>query len=319
MTNRQTCIAAAILSLSLLGGQTGQAQANEEERAASVLFEQYETVASTRGDLFTSLSSYNQMKDVDSVAVLGLPFVDFMGALKALGPSAAADLEMKYSVILVGAKDFRPPQGIGAFVSTKCYIGILKDGPQPNVEPDFHHASLETMDGRRVWTWSIPPAEGASQPGKFYAAQIAGSYLLMANDPQGFQAAAEALTSSQPSKPIQLRVPGWDTFSRYGYWADRPLRQDRVVKSSDAGIDVLRDVIAITFFADLGKRESFVRVVSSDKSMKTMPKLFPEFALMQLRSGDAGTWQAELHLSKEQVANDATFQVFSYLGFGGII
>lgn len=66
----------------------------------------------------------------------------------------------------------------------------------------------------QAWTWSSPSGVGAD---KFYTAQIAGSYFIVANNRQDFENAARALTVAETSKPPSVSVPGWETFSTHQY------------------------------------------------------------------------------------------------------
>lgn len=298
---------------------TGYTETNPEHRAALVLLKQFETVAYTR-TAFLSSSDTLSPNEVDSAADLRLPFLELIGALKVLGPDASRDLETSYSAVLVGAKDFVGPKGLGAVTSRKCYVGILEGGAQPNVEPDFRQASHESIGGRQVWTWSTGPSEGASKPNEFYAAQISNSYFLMTNNREDFQEAANALASVQAFKPTLIGVPGWETFSKYGYWAHRSIHRNGAISSAAAGIhDLTPDLMTLTFFADVDRKESFLRVFSSDKSTETAPKVLPQSELKRLQPLGGGVWQAAIPLSKDEAGFDLLFEVFFRFGFGAAL
>ncbi len=76
------------------------------------------------------------------------------------------------------------------------------------------------------------------------------------------------------------------------------------------------DVIALMFFADVDQRESFLRVLSSDTSMKTIPRVLPDSVPNKLQPQGEGFWQASLPLSKDEIDNETMFQLFYSLGFG---
>ena len=157
MTNR-TIILGALLCVTLASHSAiiGRAETISERRATSVLFNRFETVVYTRTDFLSRTSGHNS-NYVDSAIRLRLPFLELLGGLKVLGTDAASVVLDKYSAALVGAKDFAPPVGLGMVSSRKCYIAILNSGDQPNIEPTFHQAAYELIDGRQVWTWSAPP------------------------------------------------------------------------------------------------------------------------------------------------------------------
>src|SRR5271170_3574346 len=278
MTNwRRLFAAVAFIALQLPGCLTVHAEAGPETRAASVLFKQYETVVYTNASLLSDLNARDFTKDVDSLANLKLPFIELLGGLKALGPNTEKDVEKSYSAFLVGAKNFVGPEGLGMFHSRTCYIGVLEGATQSALEPDFRKASYEFIGGRRVWIWSISPDEGYSKPTKFYAAQIAGLYFVMTNNREDFEEAANALTVAENSKPASISVSGLETFRTHKYWAYRLIRRSGIINSDTAGIrNPTPEVVALTFFADVDQRESFIQVISPDKAMKTIPKVVPE-------------------------------------------
>src|SRR5271169_2442165 len=87
-------------------------------------------------------------------------------------------------------------------------------------------------------------------------------------------------------------------------------QMDQKAKSS-----LTRDVIALTFFADIDKREAFIRVFSSDRSMRTVPTVLPEAELYRLQPKEAGIWQATIPLSKDEEGSNTLFRVFYHFGF----
>ena len=139
----------------------------------------------------------------------------------------------------------------------------------------------------------------------------------MTNNRQDFQEVASALTLSGSSRIDSIEVRGWDTFKAHKYWAYRLLRRDGVVDSdASASTSLSADVVALTFFADVDQRESFMQVFSSDTTMKTMPRVLPESVPNKLQPQGAGIWQVSLPLSKNDADNNALFQLFYSLGFG---
>jgi hypothetical protein len=290
------------------------------EVAASILFSDFETVGYTTTE-FLSTTFAKTAESGDSTANMAQPFVELIDGLKALGPNSIKQVEKTYNGFLVGAKDFAPPQGIGAVTSHKCYVGTLKDGPSTNLGPYFHQAVEEVIDARQVWTWSIPAAEGALGPSKFYAAQIGASYFLMTNNREDFLEMANKLASGTTSKPASANVRAWSIFNKYEYWVYRSLSRPNGTRSGKTTtVDELSpDVTAIAFFADVKARKGFVRVFSSDTTMKVVPNLLPTSEVARLTPIENGTWQATIPLSKDEAASEALFRVFYNLGFGGYI
>jgi hypothetical protein len=317
MTNQAIRSAAFVfISLVACSAITVHSETAPERRAASALFNNFETVVYTRTD-FISRTGGKNYDYVDSLTGLRLPFLELVGGLKVLGLDTASEVLAKYSAVLVGAKDFAPPEGLGMVSSHKCYIGILDSGDQPSIEAVFRKAAVEFIEGKPVWTWPAPPYEGHPKPTTFYAAQIAHNYFLMTNDRQDFQAVASILILAGSSSADSVEVRGWETFKAHKYWAYRLVNRDGVVNSNASTTGSLNaDVIALTFFADVDQREGSLQVFSSDSDMKTTPRVLPEGAPNKLQPQGAGIWQASLPLSKNEVDSNVMFQLFYSLGFG---
>jgi len=305
----------ALAAVTVIGPQIGHGQTDLETHAASALFGEYETVAYAKTGFLFGPGAMDHLR---------APFVALLGGLNSLGPNAVNDLANSYGSILVGAKDFgaadvlESKYGLGAISSHRCYIGVLGPKTLLGLDRDFRKATLESIDGRQVWTWKSTPSE-ESQSIRYYAAKVTNSFLVVANNREDFRMMAKTLSSAD-SQSAGTRVSGWTLLSRYDYWAYRALRRGPGVDQEVAGIKELpQDVFAITFFADVGKREAFIQVSSSDKSMTTKPKVLPSTELNLLHPLRPGIWEATIPLSKDEAAFDALFQVFHFLGFGAVL
>ncbi len=322
MNSRRMGIASVVLiAFGQIVGLPGHAQAAPDVRATSALFKQFETVAYTKSDILTTFEPRGQ---IDSATDLRLPFVELIAALEALGPRVESDIEKRYSAILVGAKDFGGPVGIGPgpdglgmVNSRKCYIAIIEGGAQPNLEADFDKASEESIGGVEVWTWSVPQYEGSKRATEFYAAQVGGSYFVMANSRQEFLDATTTLATPVSSTSSSIHLPGWETVSTHDYWIYRIFRRSEVRSAEAAGTrNLAGDVTALTFFANPATREGFVRVLSDDTSTKNAPNLFHKTDLNRFQSIGNGVWQQEMPLTKDEAGVDALFELFYRFGFG---
>jgi hypothetical protein len=296
----------------LFGNFNGRAQTPSEKNATALLFSRFETVVYTSTEIPSGFDAPNSDE-----AILRYPFVELLAGLKTLDPNTVTDIERGYSPILVGAKDFVRPEGLGPVSSHDCYVGLLKGGQQPNLEADFRKARSELIEGKQAWAWEIPPYEGHPYPTTFYFTQVAGSYFVMANNQQDFREVLNELTPTESSKTVPVSIPGWNTFSAYKYWAYRSIRRSGVADSQAAALTNLPGTVgALAFFADIGARQSYFQVYSSGETMKTVPKDLPVSALVHFQPREPGVWQAAIPLLMKKTANNALFQVFFYLGFG---
>ena len=314
----QQLLAVLILIACLLRSPKCNAETLPDVRAQAVLLRQFETVAYVHTDLLANYETRDLGQGDTNGApnlslALRLPFVPLVAGFRALGPGTVRTLEQSYPAFFVGAKDFRPPEGFGMFSSSDCYIGIAKRGTQPDIVSVFSQAKPDFVAGTRVWVWSIPPSEGFPKPTFYYAAQIAESFLLIANDQQIFSNAARELISSET---LPIGIPGWKTFSSHDYWAYRPLSRTTAVGQLGRAASGAR---ALTFFADIDKRESRVQMYVSDEITETMPNDLPASKVVQYRRVASGIWQATIPLVEGQVTTDALYQIFYYLGFGVVL
>jgi hypothetical protein len=94
-------------------------------RAALSLSEQFESVLFSKPQFVSEWDTNNSLPK-DPAKNLRYPFAYLWLALDSLPTPAASKLLANTDAILVGAKDFRTPHGIGAVRSTRCYVATLR-------------------------------------------------------------------------------------------------------------------------------------------------------------------------------------------------
>ena len=286
----------------------GQPDTNEKMRVTSILLKQYETVVYAQSAI---LSSTNVGQ------TLALPFNELVDALNAIQPGAVSNLQLHYSGLFVGAKDFTMPEGLGAVSSHRCYIAMPEDGIPADGNLIFRKAKQASIAGRQVWTWETPPYEGHPKPTDYYAAKIENGLVVVTNDRQDFFAAASDLISSSALDAPALNTPGWKGLIAHNYWIYRAFRRDRVIdRTAAASAGPAANVEALAFGADFDTGSGVIQVISSDQNMTHIPKLLAPSESTQMRPAGLGVWQATIPLSKNQETTNALFQLFYYLGFG---
>src|SRR3569833_3947719 len=147
-----------LMLLLLLGSSKGYADSNFEGQAAAVLLQRYETVVSARSRVLSQLHFDSSHQEFGR-RYLGLPFVYLMGGLKAVGRGTLAALERSSEVVLMGAKDFEPPAGLGVASLRACYIAALTPRSASAFGAEFGNVKVMAIEGRPVWTCAIPPSE----------------------------------------------------------------------------------------------------------------------------------------------------------------
>ena len=309
LTNRVITIAA------IAGTSSSYAQTPPITKAAAILSEQFETVASTDSRFLLNIKI--DMQSADSFYGLRLPFVEFIAGLTTMSPSAENDIEKAYSVIQVGAKDFKSPQGLGLVESSKCYIAVQGTSTQPDLSVDLRQAVTTSIDNRKVWTWSLPSDENGSSPTPFFAAQVGPHYFVLSNNLDEFRQTMRALASSKERTAHAPGILDWVNIRGHSYWAYRSLRRLQGADPESAGLShVGSDVKAISFSADLVTRESTLRVFTSDPEMKEAPAVLPPSEMQTLQPREKGIWEASIPLTMDKAGYESMFWLFAALGSG---
>lgn len=307
-----------LLVLVFAGCTKGMADPKNELRAASALFGEFETVFHSKADLASGSGPYKQLlkQDADTLRV---PFADLLGGLDSLGKPASAEILRSGEAVLVGAKDFRPPTGLGSVQSQFCYIIVLGTQGAPDLRKYFSGFPAGSASGNPVWQWSAPPQEGHPTPYAFYVAQISGSYVLVSNNLDELQTVASRLISSEKSTPTLTDVRDWKLISQHDYWGYRRYRHSGVVNKDAAGVsDVTPSAEALIFFADPIQKTGVLRLLDADggsrgKLNAAMSKA--KAPLPPLRPSGEGAWEAMIPFAGDQETGERMFDVMGLFGF----
>jgi hypothetical protein len=222
-----------------------------------------------------------------------------------------ADLRQNYTGVLVGAKGFTPPDGIGMASSQECYIGILRPNGRSIIKADFGNAKYESIDGSRVWTWSAPPYEGYPWPTTFYAAEIANAYFILGNDLAEFGEMIRSLTSEHNKS--RANAGSWEPDGVNTYWIYRSIRGSEAMH-----IDGISNAVVLKFIID-SAMQSNIEIDTSNKVSKTNPAGLLSSETLHYELKEAGRWQASIPLSRDPATVTALFRVFSAFGFGVVL
>jgi len=308
-----------VLFLLCEAGSKCPAQSVAAARAASVLFHQFETVASTRSDFLLYSDPDSKESRTIHAPSLRLPFLQMMAALRALRPTAEKDVELAYTTILAGSGGFGgpvglgpEPDGLGMITARACYIAVSQGIEKPDVDADFAGASTFSVNGVHAWTWTVPSQGGASRAATFYASKVPGGYFVIANNQQDFDAVITALGVATTST-ASIDVPGWETFGSYNYWAFRTIPQRLANMPADR--NMLVGISAIRIFVDLDKQEGAVQLIGSDINSSSPPGIFEHLTSVRFQREGAGVWQGRVNLSMEESPDYPLFVVFGLLGY----
>jgi hypothetical protein len=324
-----------VLAFLFLGCRRGTTEVNHELRAASVLFGQFETVFYANVDLLSSSGAYERVAK-DDADNLRSPFGLLEEGLNVLGPNTSQEILSSSEAVLVGAKDFRAPSGLGPVRSQRCDVSILKGTILKRNEFDlhkyFHQPPAASVAGAPVWNWSAKLGEFGEEdpdrPSSFYAAQIAGSYLLVSNNLEDLQATAKGLVSSENPEISLAGIRDWELVRQHKVWGYRRYRHSEVgvVDQVAAGMSVvtpdakaLVSVVtpateALIFFADFEKKDSVLRLLSSDTNGDTAAKMSSGPYLPPLKFQARGVWETRIPLAGNEESFNRLCVVMQFLG-----
>jgi hypothetical protein len=293
------------------------AEANRESRAASVLFGHFETVFYAKSDVLAGV--YDHVAQHDAEVAL-FPFLELTEALKSLGSNTSKEMLTSSEAVLLGAKDFRPPKGLGGVHSQRCYIVILGTHARFDLRAYFHRAPAGSAAGAPVWTWSAKLGEFGEEdrrPSSFYAAQFANSYLLLSNNPEDLQATAKAITSSENPNKVLAGIRDWEQVSQHKVWGYRCYRHSGVVDREAAGMSsVTPGTKALIFLVDFGNKACVIRLFSSDTNADTAARISSVYKLPSMKPQAAGVWETRFPLAGDEESWDRLVTVMDLFGFG---
>jgi hypothetical protein len=293
------------------------AQTSEETKAASVLSSHFESVFFAKTVVLSSVGPYKGM-DERSIHTLRLPFAELFQGLKLAEPPNSESLVDPSEAIMVGAKNFLPPAGLGPVRSERCYIIVLKPDHVKSLGQYFSRSTIVEREGMQIWKWSARLGEfGEDDPKRsttLYATQLGGVYALIANNIDDLLTTSKALKTAEdsPSSPTIDR----SSAIANEIWAFRKVDRE-VNRNMDAsGLHgVSGNVAAITYFVDFEKADSVIRLLTLDSEHVSTPTIgiiaLPDFHYR----GDR-LWQAEVPFSWEAAHDDSSLRILDRFGFG---
>jgi hypothetical protein len=308
---------ALMLVAFLLSGCTRNAvSSTEQQRAASVLFDQYETVFYARSDLLSGSGGYRQLSQPGANA-LRVPFANLLQGLDPLDKQVSADMLGNADAALVGAKNFRspsgPPPSLGGVQSSFCYIIVQKKRNSFDLGKVASNSSVISSFGGSVWKWSAPPSEGHPQPYTFYAAQVAGTYLLISNNVEDLGAISRKLSVTSGAPNLE-GIRDWETLSQHEVWGYRHYRHTEENKTAAGTSEVTPEAQALSFFADPKRKTGVLRLFSSTAG--TAKKMNATGTIPPFKAAGSGVWQTTIPLTGDQKMSEQMFAAMSWFGFG---
>jgi hypothetical protein len=300
-----------ILFAVLLSGSTWAVANSDQSQAASALFSEFETVFYAKADFLLTSGGYKGLSE-ERADSLRVPFADLQGALDSLGTSISGAILHNSEAVLVGAKDFRSPAGLGGVHSKLCYIAVLRSGTF-----DFgvvaSKSRVMSLAGESTWKWITPPTESQREGETFYATQVGHSYFLASNDASELQATVANLATSDAQIVRGLRE--WEVVSQHALWGYRRYRQTEANQRDAAGLtDVTPTAKSLIFYFDSEKKSGVLRLLATDGS--TPEKMNATEKLPMLKPISSDVWQTNIPLLGDKTSSEQMLAVMWLFGFG---
>jgi hypothetical protein len=322
-----TILVTLVLGVLALRCDAGRARENLQFRAVSSLSERFESVLYSKPEFVSSWDANNPLPK-DRAIQLRYPFAYLWLALDSLATGAGSDLLASTEAVLMGAKDFRPPEWLGGVRSRRCYVLVLKNGNSFSMQKYTPSPATVSATGLQIWNWSskleefgegVPPDSGVRErPSMLYATEIERSYVLVSNDVNELENLARRLTSTNVESQHPVGSNDWAELLRHEMWGYRRYRLGDANNKMAAGIeDVPPNAEALMFFVDAKKSTIALRLVLKDRTdVSSVAKLYSKHRMPAPTSSRGGAWETEIPLSDDDESFGRTFSINILFGFG---
>ncbi len=197
---RHTRTLAPVAMLALSVTANAVAQTAVRDHVASILLDRFETVGFTNSMTASWLSLESSTPQAAANIELAFPFIDLLVGLR--GPDGTAGqseanntFRANYQAVMIGAKHFTGPNGLGAWHAESCSVAWRAPGPAM-LQTYLATWAQTKIDGRLVATRTFPPGEGYSQPKAVFAAELGQTFFLMCDTRADFSDVAARLTAN---------------------------------------------------------------------------------------------------------------------------
>ena len=298
------------------------AEMKERESAALALFRQYETVFYADSSLLASTGTQDDLAKAGA-AVMRTPYINLLEGLNSLSANASAEMLRNSESVLVGAREFGPPRGLGAVHSLRCYIILLRPHSRFDIRKYAHTTKVTATNGVEVLNWSANLNEFGEEdprPSAFYATQISDSFVLIANDINDLQATALELSGKMDSEVSAQEIREWDIVSRHRIWGYRRYRHTGIVAPGAAATSfVTPKTDALISFVDFGKSSVTVRILGSSTFEDTAIKMRAIANVPDFKPIGAGILETSFPLALDATCSDRLIRIMFLFGFGAYV
>lgn len=323
----QMLLLTIVLSTMASRCNTGTVRESLHARAATSLSEQFENVLYSKPEFVSTWDTRNPLPK-DQASELRYPFAYLWLALDSLSTSAGPDLLANADAVLMGAKDFRGPEGIGGVRSQRCYVAVLKSGSSFELQKYVHESSITSTTGLQIWIWSAKLEEFGDgfprnfgireRPSTLYATKIGQSFFIVSNDLKELETIATRLTSSNGTPRDTVGFSRRAELFQHEMWGYRKYRLNDTNDKMAAGIErVPPTAEELIFFVDATKGTIVLQLTLKDPTPEpAVAELFTSHKLPLPRRSNENTWEAAIPISTDEESFERIFSINFLFGFG---
>jgi hypothetical protein len=316
MSNKRLCGPLFTSAVLLLACGRGMSEMNDESKAEVALIEEFETVFSSKLIPFSFPSTKLTKQDANA---LHIPFAELAAGLDAVG-HATGEILQNSEIVLVGARDFRPPpgppqsSGLGGVRSDFCYVIVPKYKRESDFSRYFRDLPVLSAGQVPVWKWSARLSGESPLLTSFYAGQIGRSYLLVSNNVEALQNVSKRLSLADTGPARVNHVYHWLLVKKHAFWGYRRYRYNKGVNEAAAGLTVVpRSSEELMFFVNSNEKDSTLRLFLSAADQQ-LPKTIGE--LPHFKSLEPRIWETIVPLGGDQKTREQLLNLMGMFGFG---
>jgi hypothetical protein len=286
----------------------------DEGDAVSVLFEHFETVFHTVPALLS-----DTRRD-SGIGFAREPFGYLLLALDSKNRKLRTTLFDDSDAVLLGTKDYVPPDGLGRVISTRCYIAVLRDGRGLDFSQYLGAPTLKNSSGHPIWTWSVDLGEFGdriTRATSLYATEVGETYFVITNSLSELHSVSDEISSATRSA-ILSKIRGWDSIERREFWGYRKYKDARsrppaTMFNGLAGVE--SEAEGLILYVDLDHHRGVLRFLSTNPSDPTAGHLHDVWRMPPVKSIGDGEWETLFPLA-ESDPQETAFQVWWLFGLG---
>jgi hypothetical protein len=289
----------------------------DREDVTDMLVQQFETVFVTDGKLLSAESSRR-----GTPAQVLMPFAGLIRAVGERTSLAAYGLLHPGTVeyVAVGAKNFRPPVGLGAVLSDTCYVLRLSKKGSVDLQRSPPGPMVPGSAGPPVWSWRADTDDQTSAV--FYISQPLRDYIIVANNLEDLLRTHAHITEGRArqnnTRHLLNAHPKRLQIRRAPVWGYRAYRHGVSTDSKQASglLEAGASARTLIFFANPEIHRAWLELTLAEDSEDAVAGLRRLRPLLAFERSRAGVWEAPVPLGSSAAEQERLFVAMSLFGFG---